>query len=68
MSNFKMTDYEMLDKYVYDTIEELIATDGSGLVKKGGWVSFKSSKNFNEILSHVLTVIFLKKWFWTESV
>ena len=32
MSNFKMTDYEMSDKYVYDTIEELIATDGSGLV------------------------------------
>ena len=30
----------MLDKYVYDTIEELIATDGSGLVKKGVWVSF----------------------------
>ena len=34
MSDFKMSDYETPDKYVYETIEELIATDGSGLVSK----------------------------------
>ena len=32
MSDFKMADYETPDKYVYDTIEELIATENPGLV------------------------------------
>ena len=32
MSDFKMADYETPDKYVYDTIEELIATEDPGLV------------------------------------
>ena len=32
MSDFKMSDYETPDKYVYDTIEELIATENPGLV------------------------------------
>ena len=34
MADFKMTDYETPDKYVYDTIEELIATENKGLVLK----------------------------------
>ena len=38
MADFKMTDYETADKYVYDTIEELIATENKGLVlKKFSW-------------------------------
>ena len=34
MADFKMSDYETPDKYVYDTIEELIATENKGLVLK----------------------------------
>ena len=38
MADFKMTDYETPDKYAYDTIEELIATESKGLVlKKISW-------------------------------